>query len=223
MGMHSSSIREKAKSLRRNKLSYGKIAKALGVSKSTVSLWFQGDNNSEEIKKILIADNLELTKKRWKIIGEKNAKRFQGLRDEAVALATKEFSGLFNNPLFIAGISIYWGEGDSKDKNPLRMANSDPRMIRVYCEFLKKGMHIPKEKIKAWVLLYPELDKKKCESFWQKTCGLGRENFVKSQIIQGRHKTKRLEMGVCNIVVNSRYEKLKMLTWIDLFAKKITI
>lgn len=204
-------------------MSYGKIAKVLGVAKSTVSLWLQGDIHSEKIKKILIADNLESTKKRWKIVGEENARRFQGLRDGAVALAVKEFDGLFNNPLFVAGINIYWGEGDSKDKNPLRMANSDPRMIKVYCEFLKKEMRIPKEKIKVWVLLYPELDKENCEIFWQKTCGLGKENFVKSQVIEGRHKTKRLAMGVCNVVVNSRYEKLKMLTWIDLFAKKITI
>jgi len=221
--MHSGSIRDKALLLRRQKLGYGKIAKLLGVAKSTVALWLSGNQESEKIKKYLIDKNLKDTRKRIAKFNKVNAQRWQGLRNDSVKLAQKEFVSLWNNPLFASGISIYWGEGDSKEANPLRIANVDPRMIAVYCKFLQNIMKIPKDRIKLWLLLYPDLDDESCKEYWQKVSGLGRVNFVKSQYINGRHKTKRLQRGVCNVVVNSRYEKLKMLTWIDLFSKKITI
>lgn len=221
--MHSSSTRDKVLSLRRNKYSYKQIAKMLNLSKSTISYWLVNNPESERIKEFLIDKNLKNVKARIGKLNEANRARWEKLRKGSVELAEKEFVSLWDNPLFVAGINIYWGEGDSKEKNPLRIANTDSRMIKVYCKFLTDIMKVPKEKIRLWILLCPDLNDEACKGYWQKISGMGEENFVKSQHINGRHKVNRLEYGVCNVVVNSRYEKLKMLAWIDLFAKKITI
>jgi len=123
---------------------------------------------------------------------------------------------LKNNPLFIAGVAIYWGEGDSKSKHNTRMANTDPAMIKIFIDFLTKMCKIKKEKIKAWILVYPDLDQNKCLEYWKKHTGLKLDNFNKTICINGKHKTKRLDFGVCNIGVGNTYFKEKVKIWIKL-------
>ena len=151
-------------------------------------------------------------KERW-------ARHRAGIFDEA----KEDFNLLRSNPLFVAGIAFYWGEGDSKPTNPLRLSNTDPRMIALYVRFLRIIMGIPDEKIRIGLVLYPDLADDACKFFWATVMGLAIGNFMKTQFIQGHHPTKRLAHGVCMVVVNSRAAKLRMLAWIDFFAKQYTI
>jgi len=84
-------------------------------------------------------------------------------------------------------------------------------------------MGIPDEKIRIGLVLYPDLSDGICKSFWSGIMGLPIENFMKTQFIKGHHPTKRLAHGVCMVVVNNRAAKLKVLAWIDFFAKQYTI
>lgn len=147
-------------------------------------------------------------------------KRWASHRSEIIEDARKGFALFGNDPLFVAGISLYWGEGDSKLGNPLRLSNTNSRMIEVYVNFLKAIMKILDDKIRIGLILYPDLSDKECKLFWSTTMNLPLKNFMKTQFINGRHPTKRLKHGVCMVVVNSQVEKLKMLTWIDFFAKQ---
>ena len=38
--------------------------------------------------------------------------------------------------LFGLGIGLYWGEGNKRNKNSIRLGNVDPRLIRAYMLFL---------------------------------------------------------------------------------------
>ena len=55
-------------------------------------------------------------------------------------------------PSFIAGVMLYWGEGD-KVSRTFRISNSDPLLIKIFVEFIEKICRIPKEKIRASILL----------------------------------------------------------------------
>ncbi|MFH1611720.1 MAG: hypothetical protein ABH887_00395 [bacterium] len=125
------------------------------------------------------------------------------------------------NPLFVAGLILYWGEGDSKLVNGMvRLSNTDTRMIEIFVKFLKIICNVPKEKIKAYIILYPDLSESYCKKYWCYVTGIFQSNFYKTQFIKGRHPTNRLRYGICEIHVSSRGLKEKIMVWTDLFYNK---
>ena len=74
-----------------------------------------------------------------------------------------------------------------------------------------------------WLILYPDLSEKKCKDFWSKTSGIPISNFKKTQLIKGKHPTKKLTYGICIIQMNSRGLKEKLFTWINLFFEKFKL
>jgi len=222
-GTKTTLLRERIYRLRYKHKSYKEISKSLGISKSTVSYWIATDPKSQTIKRELTRENLAVSRRQMKKIAMAAKKRWNRWREEAKKEAVRSFDKLLSNPLFVAGLMIYWGEGDSKPQNPLRVSNTDPRMINLYVKFLLDVLKLSPEKIRLALTLYPDLEDEGCKKFWASVTGLTLKNFIKTQYIRGYHPTKRLKHGICVVIVNSRQVKEKILTWIDLFAKKTTI
>ena len=159
--------------------------------------------------------------KRLRLINKARRKMWEDWREEARQQARKEFPRLRKNPLFIAGIMLYWGEGDSKIENSIvRLSNTTPGIIRIFSLFLQKICYLPKEKIRIAMVLYPDLDEKKCKQFWSAISGIPNNQFRKTQFIKGKHPTKRLPNGICESYVSSRQLKEKIFVWINLFSKE---
>ncbi|OGM98320.1 MAG: hypothetical protein A2915_04390 [Candidatus Yanofskybacteria bacterium RIFCSPLOWO2_01_FULL_41_34] len=209
---------EKAFGLRRQKQSYKTISKELGIPKSTLAGWFKNELWSQDIRDELgRTASLAFPEKLNRIVAA-NKKRWadwhQQARDEAVV----EFPKLKDDSLFLAGLMLYWGEGNKTPTSPqVKLANSDPAMIRLFCLFLKKTLLVPDEKIKIWLLLYPDLIDSVQKNFWSKATGIPLTQFNKSIYIKGRRSTRRLSYGVCNVTVSSRQLKEKIVKWIELF------
>jgi len=87
--------------------------------------------------------------------------------------------------------------------------------------FIFNICRIPRQKTKAWILLYPDLNENYCKKYWIQNTGLKYGDFTKSIVIKGRHKTKKLNYGVCNFGANSAYLKRKILVWIEMLAKDL--
>ena len=205
--------------LRQQGKSYRDISGDLGIPKSTLSVWFKNDPLSQEVKLKLSSKSNIRVAERIKKFSETNRRKWEAWREAARYEAKKDFKNLAKNPLFIAGNMLYWAEGDSKVKNPLSLTNTDPRMIRVYIKFLIKILKIDKNKIRATLILYPDLNENRCINFWSEEVGLPKSQFYKTQFIEGRHPTSRLSRGICMIGNNSRQLKEKVLIWIDLLSK----
>jgi len=207
--------------LRKRGKSYNKISEELNVPKSTLSVWFSDLEWSKNIKRELVRRANYIAKKRLRIINKRRRKKWEEWREEARQKAREDFPLLKNNPLFIAGLMLYWGEGDSNIKNPFRLSNTDPRMIALYTKFLTKSLNIPKENLRPTVILYPDLSEEKCLNFWVAIIGIPKSQFYKTQFIKGRHPTKRLSNGICMIACGNRQIKEKILIWIDLLSKNL--
>ena len=205
--------------LRKRGHSYNSISRKLGVSTSTLSVWFSKLSWSKELKQDLTKKAFEKVYPQLKAMQEAHKKKWQDLRYQARIEAKREFKILRNNPLFISGVMLYWGEGDKKNKNSLRLANTDPALIKIYKNFLRKTCSVAEDKINVWLLLYPDLDEVECKKFWIDKAELRINNFKKSMVIKGRHEHNRLSYGVCNINVHNSYLKEKMSEWINLFSK----
>lgn len=210
--------KEKAIILRKQGLSYKKIRNEIGVPISTLASWFKNESWSQEIKARLSTEVSWANPKALNMLVQANRERWKVKHEEYRAAAIKEFEKYKKDPLFLAGIMLYWGEGEKQQKSSLvRLANSEPEMIKIFNLFLTKVLILSKEKIFAWLLLYPDLVDSVQKNFWSKSTGLSLEQFKKSIYIKGKHPTKRLSYGVCTICVNSRALKERLLKWLELY------
>lgn len=209
--------------LRRAGKSYNKISKELGVPKSTLSDWFSSIGWSKTVKRELTRKANYIARKRLRLINKERRTMWEQWRERAREEARKEFPRLQRNPLFIAGIMLYWGEGDSKIENcHVRLSNTSPNMIRLFSIFLQKICHVPTEKLRAAVILYPDLNEIRCKRVWSTASGIPEKQFTKTQFIKGFHPTKRLAHGICLVYLSSRQLKEKIFVWIDLFHKQFS-
>ena len=209
--------KEKAIQLRLQAKSYKEIRAELGIPIATLSDWFKGESWSHDIKIKLTSKVSLANPEKLKRMVAANKKRWADLNQTYRQAAILEFEKFRHDPLFLAGIMLYWGEGEKQQKSSqVRLANSEPEMIKIFNLFLTRVLKISPERIYAWLLLYPDLVDSVQKNFWSRAIGLPTEQFKKSIYIKGRHPTKRLSYGVCTIFVQSRVLKEYILTWLEL-------
>jgi hypothetical protein len=218
--MKISKEKNQAFKLRKKGKSYSQISKTLNINKSTISGWFKNIIWSQNIKKQLIEKSRETSKKRLIHLNNLTKQKWSAYYKKSEKEAVTEFKRIKKDKLFIAGMSLYWGEGDKTFKNGIvRISNTDDKLLKIFNDFLKKVCKINEEKIKAGILLYPDLKLSNCLKFWSKSIRIPKERFIQATIIQGRHKVRRSGNGVCIVYVNDKYLKKKILTWLNLFIK----
>jgi hypothetical protein len=208
--------------LRKKGKSYQEIQKELIIPKSTLHYWFKNLDWSQNIKQTLSEKALRLSSKRMRVIAKAQKKRWREWREQYRKDALNEFPHFKNNHLFIAGLMLYWGKGDSNLKNETRLTNINPKMIYLFYKFLLNICGIPKKDINISLFLYPDLSEIHCKNFWHKNTKIPLRQFDKVQFIHGKHPAKRLKNGICTIrVKRSRGLKEKIFIWIDLLSKEL--
>lgn len=215
--------KDKSKALKLRSLgkSYREIKNLIGVPKGTLSGWLKKIHWSDKIKRGLAEKAKKKNTVRLRGLNKIRGKHLTKLYREARKEAKEEFEYFKLHPLFISGITIYWGEGDRLSRYLVRIANTDPLMIKIFVRFLCEVCGVSKEAIRAHILLYPDLNPNKCINFWVEKSKLSVKNFNKCVVIQGRHKTRRLPYGVCYIGITSTYLKEKMRVWLTLLPREL--
>lgn len=214
--------KEKAIQLRHQGKSYKQIHRELGIGTSTLAWWFKHEPWSQEIKARLSAEVSWSNPRSLELLAQANRERWKLKHEQYRTTAVKEFPKFKHNPLFLAGVMLYWGEGDKKVKNCLvSLSNSDPEMIKIFNNFLISVCGVSRERIKLSLILYPDLIDSVQKNLWSKLTNIPITNFNKSSFIKGRHPTKRNSYGVCLIRVSSRYLKEKIIAWIKLYQNEL--
>jgi predicted transcriptional regulator len=212
---------EQALQFRTRGFTLEEIAKICEVSKSTVSKWLK--NN---------AISAEITKQNKRRAGQENAKRLKlmsktrtrerTLRYKEIELsASTEFKHYKKNPLFIAGVMIYASLGDMTDVRVIRLTTARLLTHKTFVSFAVEYLGVPKNKIKLWLLLYPDHNEETCMRKWHKATTLPYAQFHKNQVIKGSPKHKTLHHGVGNTVIGNTAVKKKLIRWIELLTKDI--
>ena len=206
--------------LRREGKSYKEIKKLLGTPLGTIAGWLKNEEWSKKIRDELGARASLAFPEKMAAIQKANKARWTKKYKEYKIVAESQFAQYQADPLFISGLMLFWGEGNKSPKDStVRLANSDPAMIRIFYNFLTNTMGVDPDKIKIHLLLYPDLVDDMQKSFWSKAIGIPLSQFIKSTYIKGKHPTRRLSYGVCIIYVCSRELKDKILVWLNLYQK----
>lgn len=170
------SLKERAQKLRAKGMSYKEIARAVPVAKSTISLWCRA---------------VPLTEAQQRRLWEKRDTQLRGIqaiqkmfwrrRCEAFARGVAQCPKLDRTARFIAGLMLYYGEGD-KARGSAAIANSDPRIIRYTVSWLQEFFGVRSTEISIHLHLHSGQDEEKMKRYWSRITGVPIKNFGKSFI-----------------------------------------
>lgn len=201
--------------------SYRQIQSEISVPLSTLSAWFSGMEWSTEVRKQLSRASEKGRAARLRdlnlVRGERLARSYEKAREEA----KRELKTRVYDPLFVAGLMLYWAEGDKTTKGYLRLTSIDPARIAFFVSYLRKACGVPARKIRAYLTIYPESDEATCKRFWAFAAGLQMGQFTKSMRVKGRSRPALFHNGTCTIVLGSSYLKEKMRIWLDEVPKEL--
>ncbi len=216
---------KRAEALRKNGKSYSEVSETLHLAESTISSWFSGKKWSESIKAQLIEKHKEESRNQLirlnalKRIG--TLKRHESYRKEAKL----EYEKMKNNRLFIAGLSIYWGEGAKRGIGTVSVINTESDMLQVAVNFYRKILKVPEPKLRAALFLYQDINERKALDYWSKKVKIPKKQFIKTQKLQSRSVlTKRRSInGICNVYFSDTKLNIKIREWIQLLASEMRV
>jgi transcriptional regulator with XRE-family HTH domain len=199
--------RVRARELRAQRgLSVKHIARIVGVSRSSVSLWVRDipltEQQIEVLRQQTPAYNRQLRGATRN--AEKGRARRSAFQEEGRALARR------GDPLHVAGAMLYWAEGDKGSKNAARVSNSDPELLRLFLRFVRAYFDAPDERIRVTCHLFADHIERQIEieQFWLDALDLPRSCLRKSFVnVYSKYSQKKrrnkLPHGTCHVIVHS--------------------
>lgn len=211
--------------LRKRGNSYSQIQKTLNISKSTLSYWLRNikvSKNaqakiSERVRQTSVAGLIKRNIRQTALAAERaNQIRYH---------SKKEVRELIKNPLFLAGISLYWAEGYTKGAEGSRwkgvdFANSDPGLIKIMMKFFRKVCKVKDKRIRIQLMAHPNVNTKKAIHFWSNLTDIPANQFTKTCYkISKRSKRKRNPKSLIYGTIHIRIYDVKLffriIGWID--------
>ena len=161
---------EQARRLRRQGHTLNEIAGALGVSKSSASLW---------VRDVEFTPRLPLGNRNH---GPRNRAPNALQRRKQAAIETLKAEGierigeLSDDAFLAAGVALYAGEG-SKTDGEVRFANTAPAMVAFFMSWLRRFFDIDEERLRVRVYLHQGLDLEAAHAFWSHLTGIPVSQF----------------------------------------------
>lgn len=195
----------RAKELRSQGMSVKKIAKELGVSSGSVSIWVRDIVlTPDQIDTLKSQSAIYDTQHRGAKARQEKARQQRLQYQEEGRIKARE-----KNPLHMAGCMLYWAEG-TKNRTHCEFANSDLNMLKMFLAFLYNAYHISKNDLTIYVHCYTTngIAVEQIEEFWQKELDLPQSIFNKSTVNNiskysfQKKATNKLLYGTVHIRVN---------------------
>ena len=176
----------------KKKRSVSEIAKVFKCSENRINYWIR----KFKIQKRSLADAM---------YAKYNPHGDPFLVKEPLTLEDAKLLGL--------GLGLYWGEGNKKNRNSIRLGNTDPRMIRMFLKFMVDIFGIKKEKLRFGLQVFDDMQPRKTLKFWineLKDFQIRKDQFFKITVTPSRsigNYREKSKFGV--ITVHFANTKLK--------------
>ena len=175
-------------------MSSAEIAKIFNCSERAVNYWL----TKYEVKKRSISEAIYLK-------NNPNGDPFK----------IKHVNNIKDAQLWGLGLGLYWGEGNKKNKNSIRLGNTDPRIIRKFIEFLVEIFEIKKDKLRFGLQIFTDISEKSALNFWLKELreyGINRNQFFRVTVTPARsigNYREKSKWGVLTVhFSNTKLKKL---------------
>lgn len=180
------------------------IARRVGVSKSSVSLWVRDIPLTKSQTAALVARNPAYNGQRLGAITRVARGRARRLDHQRAGRALVRAG----DEEFIHACLLYWGEG-AKSRHSLSFSNADVEMVRIWMDLLRSALKAPEDRIRITCYLYSDhiSEQARVEDFWLSSTGLPRTNMCRSIVNSYSRSSKRkrertLPYGTVKIAVH---------------------
>lgn len=160
----------RARELRAQAWTLDEIARHLGVSKSSVSLW---------VRNVAFDGNA----RRSRVSGRRPRTGMHPLRRRKLARIAEldswgraRLATLSEQSLLVAGVALYAGEGSKRD-GQVKFANSDAGLMEFFCSWLRHFFDVDEARIRVHLYLHVGLDLDAAVSHWATVIGVPARQF----------------------------------------------
>lgn len=177
--MAKSSEKLQAIAFRRAGESVKDIAKKLGVSRGSVSMWTR-DIILTDTQRNLLRERQVTAGHKGRIMGVEANKAKKAARIElAQTEAVDRVPVLSKESLFYTGLGLYWGEGAKTTNSSLAISNTDPRIIALMIRWFIECFDVDRSYFMPRVFI-SDIHRDREEiitAFWVNTLGIPRAQF----------------------------------------------
>lgn len=185
-------LRAKARELRLQGWTYDRIEAELGCSRSSVSLWVRDLPKPEP--RYTPEEQRELMQAGLTRLREAQDEERRRVKDEA----RQEVGELADRDLFMAGVALYWAEGQKSKpyqrREVVNFVNSDPAVIEVFLAWLDL-LDVPRERLVYRVMIHESADVEGAERYWAGVVGVHPSALQKTTLKKHNPKTVRKNIG----------------------------
>ena len=183
--------RERARALRAQGWTLDAIAGEVGAAKGTVSVWVR------DVPFERMPTRQAARRRGPNVLERRKAAEIATLLDVGRA----RVGPLSDRDLLVAGTALYAGEGSKRD-GAVCFANSDPRMVRLFCRWLRRFFDVDESRLRLRLYLHEGLDVDAANAFWSAVTGIPPTQFRKPYraVADPGLRTTKHPMGVVSVI-----------------------
>src|SRR3990167_1756493 len=133
---------------------------------------------------------------------------------KATAFKEKEKLSAHEEKLRIAGVMLYWAEGSNAlTADKVDFVNSNPEMIMLFMQFLRKICRIDETKLRVLLYCYANQNKEYLKDFWSSVTNIPITKFTKPYVREDYKPEKEGRMKYGLIHIRYYEKKLLLLLW----------
>lgn len=105
------------------------------------------------------------------------------------------------------GLGLYWGEGTKANKGSIRLGNTDPRLIKIFIQFLKQAYNINPKKLRFGIQVFSNMSPTRALKFWRNTLQVSETQFIKVIVTPSRGTGtygRKIQHGVLTVYYHNR-------------------
>ncbi|MEI7777131.1 MAG: hypothetical protein WCI52_00820 [bacterium] len=124
--------------------------------------------------------------------------------------------------LALAGVMLYWAEGTKSNKfESIDFANSDPKMILIFLDFLRKVFCVSEDRLKIYLYCHSNQNVEEIKKFWSGITSIPLSQFSKPYIKQDSKKNGRImTYGLIHLRYNDKKLYLEIMKMIEEYKQK---
>ncbi len=204
---HPAYLRDKARKMRvARSFTIDELAERLALPRGTIYYW---------VRDLPIARNPVVASKAQAMATQAMQAKYRLAREVAYADGRATFESLAAEPSFRDFVCLYLAEGSKRDRNRVQVCNSDPAVVRLCNEWLRRLS----SKRRTYAIQYhADQDLAALRAFWARALGIVAIEIRmqrKSNSNQLTGRTWRSEHGVLAVNVNDTLLRARLDGWMD--------